>query len=268
MSYYSGKNILISGAASGIGKLLAMEMGKLGGNMLLLDIDALGLESLKNELAEKNIHSKIFICDLSNRQNIYTTAQQIGEVDILVNNAGIVTGKNILDAQDEMIEKTFQVNILAHFWLVKSFLPGMIERDSGHIVTIASAGGLAATPRMTDYCSSKFAAVGFDESLRLELKKMGSNVLTTIVCPFFIDTEMFTGAKTRFSFLLPILRKDYVVKRIIKAVARKKRRLIMPRFIYTIFPLRLLPFTVQDVILDFFGVNKSMDEFVGKGENV
>ncbi|HIC39122.1 MAG TPA: SDR family NAD(P)-dependent oxidoreductase, partial [Candidatus Marinimicrobia bacterium] len=87
MSYYSGKNILISGAASGIGKLMAMEMGKLGGNMLLLDIDALGLESLKNEMAEKNIHSKFFICDLSNRQNIYTTAQQIGEVDILVNNA-------------------------------------------------------------------------------------------------------------------------------------------------------------------------------------
>ena len=97
---------------------------------------------------------------------------------------------------------------------------------------------------------------------------MGSNVLTTIVCPFFIDTEMFTGAKTRFSFLLPILKKDYVVKRIIKAVARKKRRLIMPRFVYTIFPLRLLPFAVQDFILDFFGVNKSMDEFVGKGENV
>jgi len=268
MSYYSGKNILISGAASGIGKLMAMEMGKLGGNMLLLDIDALGLESLKNEMAEKNIHSKFFICDLSNRQNIYTTAQQIGEVDILVNNAGIVTGKNILDAQDEMIEKTFQVNILAHFWLVKSFLPGMLERDSGHIVTIASAGGLAATPRMTDYCSSKFAAVGFDESLRLELKKMGSNVLTTIVCPFFIDTEMFTGAKTRFSFLLPILKKNYVVNRIIKAVARKKRRLIMPRFIYTIFPLRLLPFAGQDAFLDFFGVNKSMDEFVGKGGNV
>ena len=65
MSYYSGKNILISGAASGIGKLMAMEMGKLGGNMLLLDIDALGLESLKNEMAEKNIHSKFFICDLS-----------------------------------------------------------------------------------------------------------------------------------------------------------------------------------------------------------
>lgn len=267
MNYYQDKHILISGAASGIGKLMAEKMGSMGGKLILLDIDAIGLELLKNELSANNVAVSTYVCDLSDRQKVYETTRQINHVDILINNAGFVTGKYLLDAPDESIEKTFKVNTLAHFWLVKSFLPGMIERDSGHVVSIASAGGLAATPRMTDYCSSKFAAIGFDESLRLELKKMGSNVLTTVVCPFVIDTEMFAGAKSRFSFLLPILKKEYVVERIVKAVAKGKRRLIMPRFVYTIFPLRLLPISHQDVILDILGVNRSMDDFVGKRIN-
>lgn len=264
MNYYKDKHVLITGAASGIGKLLSEKIGDLGAQLILLDIDSRGLEAVKNELSAKNIPVKIYICDLSDRASIYETARRIERVDVLINNAGIVTGKFLLDAPDEKIEKTFQVNTLAHFWLVKCFLPGMMARNTGHIVTIASAGGLAATARMTDYCSSKFAAVGFDESLRLELKKLGSGVLTTVVCPFYIDTEMFTGVKTRFRLLLPILKKEYVVQRIIDAVAKGKRRLIMPKFVYTIFPLRLLPVAVQDTIFEFLGINRSMDEFVGK----
>lgn len=268
MNYYTDKHILITGAASGLGRLLAEKMGELGANLILLDIDVEGLESVKSDLVKKDIHVEIYACDLSDRQNIIQVTEQISRVDILVNNAGFVTGKYILDAPDELIKRTFQINILAHFWLVKQFLPEMLERDSGHVVTIASAGGLAATPRMTDYCSSKFAAVGFDESLRLELRQLNSKVLTTVVCPFVVDTELFAGAKTRFNFLLPILKKEYVVKRIIKAVANGKRRLIMPRFIYSIFPLRLLSPPKQDALLDFFGANKSMDDFVGKEQKV
>lgn len=264
MNYYQDKRILITGAVSGMGRLMSIAMGSLGGKMILLDIDPTGLTRVKDELLKKNITVSTHICDLALRDQVYNTASQIGQVDILINNAGIVTGKYLLDAPDELIEKTFQVNTLAHFWLVKSFLPGMLERNSGHIVSIASAGGLAATPRMSDYCSSKFAAVGFDESLRLELKKKGSKIKTTVVCPFVVSTGMFEGAKTRFNFLLPILSPEYVVKRIIKAVARGKKRLIMPRFIYTIFPLRLLPVSAQDAILNFLGANNSMDEFVGR----
>ena len=266
MNYFADKNILITGAASGMGRLMALEMGNLGGKLILLDIDASGLELVQKELVKRQISAKTFQCDLSSKQDIYDTSSQVDQVDILINNAGIVTGKNILDAPDVMIEKTFQVNILAHFWLVKSFLPGMLERNSGHIVTIASSGGLAAASKLTDYCSSKFAAIGFDESLRLELKKEGSHVKTTVVCPFFVDTGMFAGVKTRFNFLLPILNEKYVVKRIVKAVAKGKRRLIMPRFVYTIFPLRLLPVSLQDTILDFLGINNSMDDFLGRNE--
>ncbi len=268
MSYFKDKQILITGAASGLGKQMAEKMGERGGKLILLDIDDSGLATVKDDLVSKNIDVSTLTCDLSDRNNIYEVTSKIDRVDILINNAGFVTGKYILDAPDDLIERTYKVNILSHFWLVKRFLPGMLERDSGHIVSIASAGGLAATPRMTDYCSSKFAVIGFDESLRLELRKLKSNVLTTVVCPFVVDTELFAGAKTRFKFLLPILKQEYVVNRIVNAISKRKRRLIMPRFVYTIFPLRLLSPSFQDSILDFLGANRPMDEFVGKEQKM
>lgn len=110
----------------------------------------------------------------------------------------------------------------------------------------------------------KFAAVGFDESLRMELKRLGSPVRTTVVCPFFIDTGMFEGVKTRFAWLLPILKPGYVVRRIMRAVEGNRSRLIMPRFVLTVPVVRVLPPFLFDAVLSFFGVNRSMDEFVGR----
>ena len=99
----------------------------------------------------------------------------------------------------------------------------MIERNRGHIVTIASAAGLIGVPRLTDYCATKFAAVGLDESLRVELKQRGSAIRTTVVCPYYIDTGMFEGVKTRFSFLLPILKEQKVVDKILRAIEGESR---------------------------------------------
>ena len=97
MNYYKGKDILITGAAGGLGKLMAEKMGELGGKLILLDIDSDGLESVKIELLSKNIHVRTYTCDLSNRQNVYDVTRQIDRVDILINNAGFVTGKYIFN---------------------------------------------------------------------------------------------------------------------------------------------------------------------------
>ena len=81
---------------------------------------------------------------------------------------------------------------------MKSFLPDMMSRNHGHIVTVASSAGFIGVTGLADYCASKFAAVGFDESLRFELEAQGKDgIHTTVVCPFFINTGMFEGAKTR-----------------------------------------------------------------------
>lgn len=268
MRYYQGKQVLITGGAGGIGRLMAERIGAQGGALILWDVNAEGLETARSGLAEKGYEVCAFTCDLSDRAAIAEAAErtlaETGRVDILINNAGIVSGRPILEASDEQIQRTFDVNTLALFWTTRAFLPGMEERGEGHVVTIASAGGICGTPRMVDYCSSKFAAVGFDDTLRVELKRQGSRVRTTGVMPFYISTGMFEGVKTRFSFLLPILKPEYVADRVVRAVAAGKRRLIMPRFVYTVYLCRLLPVPVYDWIMDFMGISKSMDEFTGR----
>src|SRR5664280_1662760 len=140
----------------------------------------------------------------------------------------------------------------------------MVAGGSGHIVTVASAGGLIGSPRETDYAASKFAAVGFNEALRLELKRSTPGVKTTVVRPFYIDTGMFAGVKTRFPLLLPILREDDVVETIIDAVHFDKPMVVLPWMVRTLPAMRLLPVSAFDRLAEFFGLAAAMDEFTGR----
>lgn len=268
MTQFRGAHVLITGAASGLGRLMALEAVARGARVSLLDRDARGLGEVCEAIHARPGDAEGFVVDLSDRAALQAICAEVlvhrGTVDILVNNAGIVSGKTLLECTDEAIERTFQVNALANFWTVRAFLPAMMQAGRGHIVTVASAAGLAGTSRLVDYCASKSAAVGFDESLRMELKRLGSPVRTTVVCPFYIDTGMFEGVKTRFAWLLPILKPAYVVGRIMGAVEGNRARLVMPRFVMTVPVVRILPPFLFDAVLGFFGVNRSMDEFVGR----
>ena len=137
---------------------------------------------------------------------------------MLINNAGIVSGKSTLELSDAMIERTMHVNTISHLHTVREFLPDMIAAKKGHIVSIASMAGLAGIPGLPDYCASKWGAIAIDESLRLELKKAGhwSYIKTTCICPYFINTGMFDGAKSAFPMY--ILDPTEVVTRIVNAV--------------------------------------------------
>jgi all-trans-retinol dehydrogenase (NAD+) len=262
------KTALITGAASGIGRLMAIRMAQQGSRIIVWDIDESGMQAVAREIQSTGGECLTFQCDLANKKAIQELAQvvlkQHGSVDILINNAGIVSGHLFLDCSDEMIERTIAVNTMAPIWTTRAFLPKMIEADSGHVVTIASAAGLVGTSGLADYSASKFAMVGFDEALRMELKNRKSKVKTTVVCPFFIDTGMFEGVKTRFPLLLPILKPDYVVKKIIKCIRKKKKRIYFPRLVYTVAALRMLPVSWFDAIVRTLGVNRSMDEFKGR----
>lgn len=268
MSSFKGKITLITGSASGIGKLMALEAARKGSTIVLWDIDQGGMDAVKASIEKSGGKAFAYKVDLSESAQIYSTAKQVeseaGPVDILINNAGIVNGKPFMECSDQAIEKSIRINLLAHFWTVKAFLPGMLKKDSGHIVAIASAAGLIGTPKMSDYSAAKFGAVGFDESLRSELKKSKSHVRTTIVCPFYIDTGMFAGVKTRFPLILPILKQEKVCARIISAIERNKPRLLMPWIVYTVSLLRILPVGMFDFIAGILGVNSAMDEFTGR----
>lgn len=270
MTEIRGKVALVTGGANGIGRLLADAFAADGARLILWDIDEQALLRAKDALSARGHSVDTQVVDLTSPEQIAAAAREAlsahGKVDILINNAGIVSGKPLLELSAADIERTFQVNAIALFHTVRAFLPAMLEDDSGHIVTIASAAGLAGTAKLTDYCSSKFAAVGFDESLRFELKQQGSKVVTTVVCPFYVATDMFAGVNTRFSWLLPIIAPEDLVRRIVRAVSRNRRRLLMPWFAYTVWPSRLLPVAWFDALMGFLGISRSMETFRGHAD--
>ena len=149
--------VLITGGASGIGKLMAQRFATLGSHVIIVDVDPSTLsKALANIQAyavdPDRIHS---VCqDITKRQEVYDAmakiSNTIGDVTILINNAGIVTGKKLLECEDRLMDKTFQVNTVAHFWTVKAVLPSMLANNKGHIVTIASNAGLLGAPGLVE----------------------------------------------------------------------------------------------------------------------
>lgn len=272
MTELNGSRVVITGAASGLGRRLALELAARRASVSAWDINAAALARLQEELREagaSGVH--VAVVDVGDRDAVAAAAEEVraafGTPDILFNNAGIVNGKTLMESTDEAIERTFRVNTFGLFWVTRAFLPDMMRRNSGHIVNIASAAGTMGVSGLADYCASKFAAVGFDESLRMELRKLGSNVRTTVVCPYYINTGMFDGVKSRFPLLLPILEEADVTRRILRAVDRDARRLMMPSLVYIIPLMRLLPVDVFDSLATFLGVNASMDHFVGRARD-
>jgi all-trans-retinol dehydrogenase (NAD+) len=253
-----------------MGRLFALKTARLGATVVIYDLDAGAMNAAVEEikrLTGREAHG--FVCDVSDREAVYRTADEVrdlvGPVDVLFNNAGVVSGRRLMEIPDEKIEAVMGVNVLALYWVTKSFLPDMLARNSGHVVTMASAAGLLGVDRQTDYAASKSAAIGFTRSLRVELKQTGhTGVKTTIVEPFFVNTGMFDGVKTRFPRILPILDQDHVTDRVISAVRRDKQDLKMPPIVNLVPGLQLLPINVFDWIMDFLGVNDSMDEFRGR----
>lgn len=271
MSEIAGKNVVITGGARGMGRLMAIKMARLGGRVVIYDVATQALEALVDEIGAAGWEAHGYVCDVSDRREVYRVAAEIkakvGPVHIIVNNAGIISGQRFLDIPDERIEAVFGVNVLALYWVTKAFLPEMIERNSGHIVTMASAAGLLGVNRQTDYSASKHAAIGFTDSLRVELKSCGyTGIKTTIVEPFYTNTGMMEGVKTRFPRLLPILKQEEVADRVIRAVLQDQQEIRMPFMLNLVPVFRVLPVALFDRVADFFGVHESMEGFVGRSE--
>lgn len=270
MTDVRGRTALITGGAGGIGFDLAVELGRRGATLVLWDLDPARLDAAATEVRSATgaaVHT--YACDVTDRAAVAATAERVradvGDPDVVVNNAGVVSGQRLLDIPEDTIERTFAVNTLAPFWVTRAFLPAMVARNRGHVVTVASAAGLVGVARQTDYSASKHAAVGFDESLRVELHQLAPGVRTTVVCPYYIDTGMFEGVQTRWPWLLPILRQSEVAAKIARAIATDRAMLALPPVVRWLPLLRVLPPRAFDRVMDLLGVNHTMDHFVGHG---
>ncbi|KAJ8355795.1 hypothetical protein SKAU_G00185890 [Synaphobranchus kaupii] len=266
-----GEIVLVTGAAHGIGKRIAVEMGRLGATLVLWDVNWEALEKTARELRSTlDVRVYAYACDCSRRTEVYKAAdlvkREVGDVSILVNNAGVVTGKYFFtEAPDNLVDRTLRVNVGAHFWTYKAFLPAMVSRNHGHLVCVACHGGLLAMNGLADYCASKFAAVGFAESIALELlvlKREG--VKTTIVCPYLINTTMFGGCQTKWPSFLPIIDQKDAAKRIVDAILREKMYLLLPCSLYFLVALKsFMPAKLGIIFVNFFGGLDLMDQFRG-----
>lgn len=219
-----GSRLLITGAGSGIGRLLALKAARRGAREVILwDLSADRADEVRAEIEAAG------------------GAASVGAVDVSDSHAVA-----------EAAETTC------------AFLPAKVARDSGVIVTVASAAGLVGVAKQTDYSASKCAAVGFTESLRSELRAAGSGVSTRLINPYYIDTGMFAGVTTKFPRLLPILKETEVADRILEAVESGKLQLNLPPLIRVLPGLRARPVRAFDRIMDTLGVNRTMDAFTGR----
>ncbi|XP_018796864.1 PREDICTED: estradiol 17-beta-dehydrogenase 11 [Bactrocera latifrons] len=232
---------LITGGGNGLGRLLAQRLGKMGSKVVIWDISEEGIKETIEMVEAEGGYCKGYVVDISKKEEVYKAAEvirnEIGDVSLLINNAGVVSGRLLLDTPDHLIERSFNVNVMAHFWTTKAFLPKMIEHQRGHIATIASLAGHVGITKLVDYCASKFAAVGFDEALRLELDVLGhSNIQTTCICPFFIQaTGMFDDVNARW---VPTLNPNAVADRIIVAIKKNEKITIIPGYIRLLLTLK------------------------------
>nr|XP_023029294.1 epidermal retinol dehydrogenase 2-like isoform X1 [Leptinotarsa decemlineata] len=235
-----GKVVLVTGGAGGLGRELVLRLARQDARVVVWDNNEKAMAELTEKTKSEGHLIHTYPVDVTDREVVYKYAkmvkEDVGPIDILINNAGIVCGQTFLDIPDYMIEKTFKVNILAHYWTVKAFLPDMMKRKEGHIVTVGSLTGLIGTYKCTDYSASKFATVGFHESLSTELKTHGHhNINMTLICPYFINTGMFDGCKPKN---FPMLEPKDVAKRIITAIKRDEVFITLPASSRFVIPLK------------------------------
>jgi all-trans-retinol dehydrogenase (NAD+) len=262
----AGTTVLITGGARGLG--LRMARGALNrgaAGVVLWDMDADTLQESADSLRSSGYTVHTDVVDVTDNKVVQEAAEALPvDVDVVINNAGIVSGAFLTELTPEQIERTFGVNVLSLYWVTRAFLPGMVKRERGHVVTIASAAGLVGVAKQTDYSASKHAAVGFAESLRAELRASAPGVKTTLACPYYINTGMFDGVSTRVPWLLPILDEQDVANKILDSIERDRPLLAMPWAVRYLPSLRTVPMFVFDKLMDALGVNHTMDHFRGR----
>lgn len=196
MRQIRGKTALVTGAASGIGRAIALRLADEGARLYLLDVNALELARVVSEARRRGVDALGRHCDVSqpaqNSAAVQHLLDQYGGVDLLVNNAGVTYYGQTKSMSAEHWDRLLAVNLHAPIQFTRELLPTLLARDEAHVLNVASICGLVGLERVAAYCTSKFALVGFSESLRAELVRQGVGV--TALCPGFVDTNLFAAA--------------------------------------------------------------------------
>lgn len=275
MKSVQGKTVLVTGAAMGMGRLFAERaIAEKAGAVVLWDLNEAALDETLADLSGAATEVLGYVVDVSDLEEVRATGaavrEEVGDVEVVVNNAGVVRGNQYFWESDPTRDTTLTVgvNTLAPMYVAHEFLPGMVASTGQcRMLNLASAAGFTPNPRMAAYAGSKWAVIGWSDSVRLELKQAGfDHVKVTTACPYYVNTGMFEGAKS--APLLPILEPGDVVEQSWSGMLAGDSFVVMPKTVVLSEVLKgLVPIGVRDFIGDrVFGVYHTMEDFKGRAD--
>lgn len=231
---FRGIGAVVTGASSGIGRALALELAARGAGVALVARRADRLEAVADEIARAGGRALPLCADVSSRAEVENAAKraraELGPIDLLVNNAGRARHAPFLDWDLDDAEAMLAVNLLGGMYWARAVLPEMLERRRGWLVFVASAAGKTGTPYESAYAASKFALVGLAESVSHEVEPRGLHVLTVI--PGTFRTELFDAegwAQMPAVARNMVREPEELARRVVRALQRGEHELYAPR---------------------------------------
>lgn len=233
MGYWTNKVVMITGASSGIGKGVALEIASRGANVGLLARREELLKELVGEIKARNAKAIAATADVRDAAAVRASAdrfrKELGPIDILIANAGIGTSEHAVQLKPDHVAEVISINVLGAVNSVSAVAPEMVERGQGRLVAISSLAAYRGLPKSAAYCASKAALSAYFESVRLDLRNTGVEV--TIIHPGFIRTAITEGRKAKLPYLMDL---DDGVKKIVSAIEKGKKIYSFPWQLATI----------------------------------
>src|SRR5438067_1439057 len=229
-SALKNKTVVVTGASSGIGRAAALELARRGANLVLAARRKELLEEVAAACRALGVDCRIVVTDVTLRADCQHLIDVAGNVDVLVNNAGFAIFDPFESAKPDDLEAMMQTNYFGAVWCAQAVLPQMLARRRGTIVNVASIAGIMGYARMGGYCATKFAMIGFSETLRDEV--LGRGVRVAMVCPGTVETHFFVkaerGRMPGASRLMLAIKPEAVSGAIADAAEDGKYRRILP----------------------------------------
>lgn len=228
------KIVLITGASSGIGKTIATDLSQFKlKSLIIVSRNEAGLNELATTIKDRSVDVIPLVCDISSKEEVRnmsnTVLQKFGYIDILINNAGIGIFGKVNETSIEEIEKVNNTNYFGMIYCTKFFLDSMIKRNTGYIINIASLAASFGIPGMAAYCGSKFALLGFSESLKHELRNTGIKI--SVISPIGVKTNFFNNKY--FNYKIPMkyaLKPEKVSKAVMNSFMSSSFQIFVPSF--------------------------------------
>ncbi|XP_062140070.1 17-beta-hydroxysteroid dehydrogenase 13 [Drosophila sulfurigaster albostrigata] len=266
-SNVAGQFVLITGAGHGMGKEMALQYGALGAKVICWDVNEQTNSQTVKEVKQAGGTAFGYVCNVVKREDIVELAAKVrkehGFISVVVNNAGIMPCHPLLEHTEQETRLMYDINVLAHFWIIQAFLPDMVERNEGSIVALSSCAGLFGLPNLVPYCGTKFAVRGYMAALaeELRLKNPQTNVKLTTIFPYMIDTGLCKNPRFRFPNLFKLIPPQEAAASIIEAQREGLEEAAIPRRFVAIEKIgRLIPRKAMRLVNDFLDTGVDSDK--------